>query len=390
MRAKTSPQPQTPFQTHIGVTKESSGDEEILVAPPVIEKPKVTLGYHGRPLVQPKFVVRPAPLLEDASESEDEQKPKDNTEKDGDVEDNDESEDEESERSKMMRKHLRKFRRPKKDNLSLERDVIMPVLPYLSRKDVINCLYVCKLWNRWAIDPRVWKKINVATAKITSNVLVGIVRRQPICLDLSWTNISMKQLSWLLNRLPQLKELKLAGCRGSCISALASSNMPLLKTLDISFVDTLDDDAMREIFSPPSDSRPGLLETKSRLRLLSSLSLAAADITNVSIILISNSLNNVTHLDLSNCSKITDEAITFITSPPRAEKLNCVHLYACDNLTDACLEPLKRCLNITLLDLRKCGRISSTAVSRFYHCQTFSHSLILTQDKLIRKKASFI
>ena len=33
-------------------------------------------------------------------------------------------------------------------------------------------------------------------------MLSGIIRRQPVTLDLSWTNISKKQLSWLINRLP--------------------------------------------------------------------------------------------------------------------------------------------------------------------------------------------
>lgn len=33
-------------------------------------------------------------------------------------------------------------------------------------------------------------------------MLSGIIRRQPVSLDLSWTNISKKQLSWLINRLP--------------------------------------------------------------------------------------------------------------------------------------------------------------------------------------------
>lgn len=33
-------------------------------------------------------------------------------------------------------------------------------------------------------------------------MLSGIIRRQPLSLDLSWTNISKTQLSWLINRLP--------------------------------------------------------------------------------------------------------------------------------------------------------------------------------------------
>ena len=37
---------------------------------------------------------------------------------------------------------------------------------------------------------------------ITPQALTGIIKRQPLILDLSWTNISKKQLGWLIGRLP--------------------------------------------------------------------------------------------------------------------------------------------------------------------------------------------
>lgn len=52
-------------------------------------------------------------------------------------------------------------------------------------------------------DKRLWTKIDLnRCTSITPLMLSGIIRRQPVCLDLSWTNISKKQLSWLINRLP--------------------------------------------------------------------------------------------------------------------------------------------------------------------------------------------
>lgn len=52
-------------------------------------------------------------------------------------------------------------------------------------------------------DKRLWTKIDLNRCKaITPLMLSGIIRRQPVSLDLSWTNISKKQLSWLINRLP--------------------------------------------------------------------------------------------------------------------------------------------------------------------------------------------
>lgn len=52
-------------------------------------------------------------------------------------------------------------------------------------------------------DKRLWTTIDLSRCtSVTPLMLSGIIRRQPLSLDLSWTNISKKQLSWLINRLP--------------------------------------------------------------------------------------------------------------------------------------------------------------------------------------------
>lgn len=82
----------------------------------------------------------------------------------------------------------------------------------------LPCLATCWLsvipWNSWdsifshvlvprCCDKRLWTKIDLSRCKsITPQALSGIIKRQPVSLDLSWTNISKKQLTWLVNRLP--------------------------------------------------------------------------------------------------------------------------------------------------------------------------------------------
>lgn len=64
-------------------------------------------------------------------------------------------------------------------------------------------MFNCRTHVRRCCDKRLWKLINLNRCKsITPLMLSGIIRRQPAALDLSWTNISKKQLSWLINRLP--------------------------------------------------------------------------------------------------------------------------------------------------------------------------------------------
>lgn len=68
----------------------------------------------------------------------------------------------------------------------------------LSRVNSFVTLFRC-------CDKRLWTKIDLNRCKsITPLMLSGIIRRQPVSLDLSWTNIAKKQLSWLINRLPGL------------------------------------------------------------------------------------------------------------------------------------------------------------------------------------------
>lgn len=173
-----------------------------------------------------------------------------------------------------------------------EKDVILPVFRHLCRHDLINCMVVSKLWNGlfllallsvfskeffldWCFDPSLWKELRVQPSlKVNSLILIGIVRRQPRFLDLSWAKVTNKQLSWLLPRLPQLQSLKLIGSNAFSVNALYSCDCPLLSVLDLSWVDSLCDDLIGCLLSKPRDSRPGLLESKTRLRFLSEINLA--------------------------------------------------------------------------------------------------------------------
>lgn len=142
----------------------------------------------------------------------------------------------------------------------------------------VKCCLVMKLnsvflekFKAFSMEPKLWRYLDVSQKKITKDVLVGIVRRQPRSLDLSWTNISRSQLFWLICRLPQLESLSLVGCTASVVSALATCNCPRLAFLDLSWSDSIDDEIMQDLLSAPIDSRPGFIETKTRLRFLSEI-----------------------------------------------------------------------------------------------------------------------
>lgn len=54
-----------------------------------------------------------------------------------------------------------------------------------------------------------------------------------------------------------LRVLLLSGCSWAAVSALCTSSCPLLRTLDVQWVEGLKDAQMRDLLSPPTDNRPG-------------------------------------------------------------------------------------------------------------------------------------
>lgn len=58
-------------------------------------------------------------------------------------------------------------------------------------------VFVCR-----CCDNRLWTQIDLSRQRsITPPMLSSIIRRQPVSLNLGYTNISKKQLMWLINRL---------------------------------------------------------------------------------------------------------------------------------------------------------------------------------------------
>ncbi|XP_013859222.1 lysine (K)-specific demethylase 2Bb isoform X2 [Austrofundulus limnaeus] len=276
---------------------------------------------------------------------------------------------------------------PPPDRLSLNsgeahvmrRETWMKVFSHLTHKDLCVCMRVCRTWNRWCCDKRLWKHISLNRCKaITPLMLSGIIRRQPVALDLSWTNISKKQLSWLINRLPGLRVLLLSGCSWVAVSALCTSSCPLLRTLDIQWVEGLKDAQMRDLLSPPTDNRPGQLDNRSKLRNVEDLRLAGLDVTDTSLRLIIRYMPLLSKLDLSYCNHVTDQSVNILTAAGTTtrDSLTDINLSVCNRVTDQSLTYFKRCGSICHIDLRYCKQDLKTCTARTTYCLQMGHSLI--------------
>ncbi|XP_068616979.1 lysine (K)-specific demethylase 2Ba [Brachionichthys hirsutus] len=283
-------------------------------------------------------------------------------------------------------------RLPLKDGKThvIQREVWMKIFSYLTHPELCVCMRVCKTWNRWCCDKRLWTTMDLnRCTSISPLMLSGIVRRQPLSLDLSWTNISKKQLSWLINRLPGLRMLKVSGCSWAAVSALCTSSCPLLRSLDVQWVEGLKDAQMRDLLSPPTDNRPGQLENRCKLRNVEDLRLAGLDITDTSLCLISRQMPLLSNLDLSYCNHVNDQSVNLLTAAGTTtrDSLTEINLSVCNRVTDHSLNFFKRCGSICQIDLRFCKQVTKTACERFIAEMSVSVPFRLKEEKLLQKSS---
>ncbi|XP_057706006.1 lysine-specific demethylase 2A isoform X2 [Corythoichthys intestinalis] len=263
-----------------------------------------------------------------------------------------------------------------------EREVWVSVFRYLSRADLCVCMAVCKNWYKWCLDKRLWTQIDLSIKRtVTPQALTGIIKRQPSSLNLSWTNISKKQLSWLVGRLPGLKDLMLAGCSWTSISALCSSASPLLRSLDVRYADGVKDAQIRDLVTPPG------CDNRSHLRAMQCLRLAGLDISDSTLRLVIRHMPHLTKLDLSHCNSLTDHSINLLTAVGSSTRNTLTELNLCGSskLTDTCLKYLRRLSCISLLDLRGCKGVSRKACESFISELSVNTLYCLSDEKLIQR-----
>ncbi|XP_062332588.1 lysine-specific demethylase 2A [Osmerus eperlanus] len=263
-----------------------------------------------------------------------------------------------------------------------EREVWVSVFRYLSRAELCVCMAVCKNWYKWSLDKRLWMRIDLKKRRAVSpQALTGIIVRQPVTLDLSWTTISKKQLTWLLNRLPGLKDLVVSGCSWSSIAALSSPSCPLLRTLDLRWAEGVRDSQIRDLLNPPG------CDNRSQLRNMQSFRLSGLEISDSTLRMVIRHMPKLTRLDLSHCGGLTDQSIDLLTAVGSSTRNTLVELNlgGCSRLTDVCLRYLRRLSCLALLDLRGCKGVSREACEAFISELSVNALYCLSEDKLIQR-----
>uniref|UniRef100_A0A3Q1ENE6 Lysine (K)-specific demethylase 2Ab n=1 Tax=Acanthochromis polyacanthus TaxID=80966 RepID=A0A3Q1ENE6_9TELE len=250
-----------------------------------------------------------------------------------------------------------------------EREVWVSVFRYLSRADLCVCMAVCKNWYKWCLDKRLWARIDLSIKRtVTPQALTGIIKRQPVTLDLSWTNISKKQLNWL--------DLMLAGCSWSSISALCSSGCPLLRSLDLRYADGVKDSQIRDLVTPPGE------ETKKSVIKLICVIFPYFLLT---LLLFYPFLIKLLCICFLSPFLINDASGPGCDNRSQLRTMQCLRLAGCSKLTDTCLKYLRRLSCISLLDLRGCKGVSRKACEAFISELSVNTLYCLSDEKLIQR-----
>ncbi|XP_063286854.1 F-box/LRR-repeat protein 19 isoform X1 [Pelobates fuscus] len=250
----------------------------------------------------------------------------------------------------------------------MQRAVWLSVFRHLGQKELCVCMRVCRTWSRWCCDRHLWTSIDLSRRKsITPPMLSGIVRRQPIRLDLSWTNISEKQLTWLIHRLQGLKELLVAGCTWGAVSSLCTASFPCLSLLDMGWVQGVKTSHLRELLSPfSSDCKAVVSDPRGRFSSLSELRLCGLELGDSALRLLLRYTPRLNRLDLSHCVQLSDHGIHILTAAtsPLRDSLTHLNLTGCHRLTDQSLAFFKRCPRLKHVDLRSCRLLTHEGFQR--------------------------
>lgn len=232
------------------------------------------------------------------------------------------------------------------------------VFDFLLSADLAKCQSVCKTWNRWCINPELWKRIDLSRKRIIQTHLMGIVRRQPEYLDLSAVIMTQKQILWLLERIPLLKTLIVSKCSWATISGLCMSACPLLYKLDVSWATGLNDKCFEDLISPPVDRKPAV-KNISRLHRLKCIHLSGTEITDASLEAMTLHLSQLEEMNISYCTRVTDRGIQMLASSKSAtqDSLKVLNISGCRGLTGISLDAIKNFSNLKELYVVNCIRI---------------------------------
>ena len=258
------------------------------------------------------------------------------------------------------------------------------ILKHVSQDDLRSFASVSKAFLVLTSDKKLWRECNLDNQTLSTEMLNFIIRKAPETLSISTTNISYKELLWVIQRMPNLRSLNLSNNSWSSVVALSDDSCPPLTRLDISFLSRFDDDNLRTLLSIPAESRPGRNVPQGRLSFCRDLNLAASSISDVSMKLIATKLMHLEKINIS-FTDITDKGVSTLFREGSG-KLKAIIAQSCNRLTDATVETLQKVKRLLEADFSRCMKISVCKL--LWLCKLNSLRADLDPKRLVSVKSS--
>jgi len=258
--------------------------------------------------------------------------------------------------------------------IMMDQVILINVFQNLNSKDLCKIRVVCKAWNRASRHKCLASVIDLTGLKISANMITMAVNVKPETIILDNTNVRNQQLSWMLPKIPSLRNISLAGLEfGSQVCVLSSVSTPLLTELNLSSVSALTDASINKMLVLQDGK-------KSALANLRRLYLNNTDISDIALRYISQHLQYLSHLSLANCIKITNAGLAQVGDPSLypSHSLTRLTLTGCKNITDSGLIHISRCNILSRIDCLNSG-FSQNAIKMFLSIRTDlkSHNFVI-------------
>ncbi|KAH9368743.1 hypothetical protein HPB48_004762 [Haemaphysalis longicornis] len=192
---------------------------------------------------------------------------------------------------------------------------------------------------------------------------VSLGMRNLANLDLSMClNVSDAALE-CVSRIATLKKLVLVGCEDLTVQSIQhlAAGRFSLSTLDISFCNHIDDEAISNVCRGR-----GLLR-------LTKLNMNACPITDNGLSVVAQNLVDLTELNISECELVSKDGIALIATHLR--RLRTIHMRLCTGLTNAALKQLSRMPRLEVVNLKGCSKITGRGMALMAAGETPSNVL---------------
>ncbi|XP_071477856.1 uncharacterized protein [Diadema antillarum] len=228
-------------------------------------------------------------------------------------------------------------------------EIVLHIFKYLSRTELCTSVApVCKAWHHLALDPLLWQHLDFSSrTSIHPEVMRAVLRRCPLLQSVTFhgrDEVSASEIQALVEYCPGVREIDL-GFVSSVHDAMFStliSGCPMLTSINVEGCDQITDSLISRLILLPR---------------LKTLNLShCTKLTDEAVFEIAKFFDHLEELDINGIPWITDRAVEMLTQERQAT-LRCLRLDGAE-LTDVSVHQAMQCPNLSEFEVFFCEQLT--------------------------------